>query len=492
MSRSDEPAKIKAAILDSILADDLRQARTLLSRENPEELRLLAELLTKAENQTPPLMDLKARAPLYLSISASYTCGLRCEMCNSGFHDRTRLYEDYSYFLPEQFDALPEWNDSAKHVFFVGMGETLDSPHIPYFLKRLNGQMSTVITSGVPLNRRMIESLIESKLKILNLSFDGKTSAGHGGGRDSYIQKFWAKVESVQKIKKELGSEYPRITLGVTVNGENIGQLEEIFARAFQNGIREISLIPMIPFGEPLFNKSIFVDFEGSKKKINQLLVRWNKKGMRVDILGFGKTLRDSLKTCPYVDNWINFHGTSDIPKICCGAIDMPLGTAGLSKNQYWNTFPFRYFRYLHFCSEERALPIPCQNCWAKNFKKFSETCRQEYPEPYRLYIKASRLKSENRIGEAERGFREIARRGTGPSLKGKAFYHLGEIQLARGNYSAALNFMKQAVQHCFDHKMAFAYLYLLFALEEKPRRHKRRKKFHWKHRARQAPRSIS
>ncbi|MFQ5716783.1 MAG: radical SAM protein, partial [Nitrospinales bacterium] len=228
MSQSDEPAKIKAAVLDSILADDLRKARALLPKENPEELRLLAELLIKAENQTPPLMDLKARAPLYLSISASYTCGLRCEMCNSGFHDRTRLYEDYSYFLPEQFDALPEWNDSAKHVFFVGMGETLDSPHIPYFLKRLNGQMSTVITSGVPLNRRMLESLIESKLKILNLSFDGKTSAGHGGGKESYIQKFWAKVESVQKVKKELGRESPRIALSITVNGENIGQLEEI------------------------------------------------------------------------------------------------------------------------------------------------------------------------------------------------------------------------------------------------------------------------
>ena len=91
-------------------------------------------------------------------------------MCNAGFSDKTRLFDQYKYLSLKEFDALSSWIKSASHVALVGLGETLDSPHIEYFLNSLKDKVSIVSTSGMPLNITVIEKLIKSQLHYLNLS----------------------------------------------------------------------------------------------------------------------------------------------------------------------------------------------------------------------------------------------------------------------------------------------------------------------------------
>ena len=62
-----------------------------------------------------------------------------------------------------------------------------------------------ITTSGVPLNKKKVGLFIELGLKYLNLSFDGNTTLGHGGGKLSYTKMFWKKVDMIQEVKRELG-----------------------------------------------------------------------------------------------------------------------------------------------------------------------------------------------------------------------------------------------------------------------------------------------
>ena len=214
---------------------------------------------------------IKVNLPKIFTTSVSYTCGIGCEMCYAGFSDKTSLFDDYKYLSREEFDALSSWLKSASHVALVGLGETLDSPHIEYFLNNLKNKISFISTSGMPLNRKLIEKLIQSQLHYLNLSFDGQTTSGHGSARAIYIKKFWKKVELVQKIKQSLNVSHPALHLTVAVDLENIDQMDEILRSAHNNDILSVDLIYMIPYNRPLYKKSVFPRWENSKNKINAL-----------------------------------------------------------------------------------------------------------------------------------------------------------------------------------------------------------------------------
>ena len=94
------------------------------------------------------------------------------------------------------------------------------------------------------------------------------------------------------------------------------------------------------------------------------------------------------------------------------------------------------------------------------------------------LYNSASRLKENNQISKAEKMYLEVLKLKPDPELKGKTYFHLGEIQLQKKEYRQALRLMKLSVQHCFNHGMAFAYLYLLIMFFGKRKTAKRRRKF--------------
>lgn len=479
----DTDSGIEKDFINSILTDDLNRTGRLL-KQLPEGFKLFPDLFYRAADKGPLLKTLRAKVPKFIAFSPSFTCELRCKMCNTGFHDKSVLFEDHPYFLPEEFDKLSPWIDSSSHIFFVGMGETLSSPYILDFLSRLTNKNSRITTSGIPLNKKKIQSLIHADLKFLSLSFDGNTSLGHGSGKSSYAKKFWEKVKMVQTIKKEMNNPLPELGLNITVNGENLCQLGEVFTKAYALGIRTILLNPMTVSNEFLYNNSIFPDFEDSRKKLNKLMRQWNKKGLLTTVV-HGKTVRDSIQTCPYVDNWLNFSDKTNSPRICCGSLEMPVDVSGLSKTQYWNSFPFRYFRFLHFCSGAEALPITCQSCWVKDIKQYSRECstinkKNDNIKAYKLYRKASRLKQDKRIVDATNFLLKILTLNCDSTLIGKTYFHLGEIQLLKKNYSKSLSYMKLAVQYCFEHRMAFAYLYLLLKIVKEPKIMNRRRKINW------------
>ena len=459
---------VKAEIIHSILVDNLEQAKTLIG-PSPKGLKELAKLVRKTVAHPPPLAQWESPLPPIITTSVSYTCGIGCEMCNAGFSDKTRLFDQYKYLSLKEFDALSSWIKSASHVALVGLGETLDSPHIEYFLNSLKDKVSIVSTSGMPLNITVIEKLIKSQLHYLNLSFDGKTTAGHGGARETYTKKFWKKVGLVQKIKQSLKVSHPFLHLTIAVDHENIEQLDEILLSAQNHDIPSADLIYMVPHNRPLYEKSVFPQWEDSKDKINSVMKTWNQSGMHVRFFEKLK-IEATPKTCHFVDKHIMFNLNRQRPDLCCGSLDMPLAIGNLKPEDYWNSFPFRYFRSLHFSESRAELPEICRSCWVlnpKNLKNSFGNQPRNYSEAICLewYNHASQLKLEQKIGASASFFKKVIRTTPDSELKGKAWFHVGEISLQKNRPEEALNHMEKAVQFCFDHALAFAYLSLLYRL---------------------------
>jgi tetratricopeptide (TPR) repeat protein len=128
----------------------------------------------------------------------------------------------------------------------------------------------------------------------------------------------------------------------------------------------------------------------------------------------------------------------------------------------------------MHLSEKPKQQPLACQNCSQVNFERAKTAVPHliEFPEKDTaliLYRTASQLKQNKHHAEAEETFIKLLELPMDWPLKGKIYFHLGELALHKSNYPQALSFMKLAVQYCFDHKMAFIYLYFLMMLLEKP-----------------------
>jgi MoaA/NifB/PqqE/SkfB family radical SAM enzyme len=454
-------------VLSAILVDDLKEAKRLLNQDDGA-LSGISELLGKVIDKPAPLKSLTAQPPKEIHTAVSYTCGIGCKMCGSGFHNKTSLFEDYKQLSPEQFDEVLPWIDSAGLVVYVGQGETLDNPHIYDFVKKSAGKQSALTTSGVPLTREKLKRLIQSSLQTINFSFDGLTAAGHGSGNEKYSQTIWERIDMVQAMKEELKSETPHVMITMVLNKENVGQMEEMVDTAKAKGIFLLQLDVMVPHNPELYEQSIFTDFKYYQKKINEEIKKGNEKGLWVRI-GDDVEIKDS-QPCHFIDKMLIFNLDRYLPSVCCGPITMPLKIQGYTTDTYWNSFPFRYFRYMHGTGESETLPVACDTCWAMNPLKFAEKMQPNNSDfkARPLYLEAAELKNNNQWNQAEKNYKTIIQNSDNPVWQGKAYFHLAEREIQEKNYPKAYFMFKETVKSYFGHQLAFTYLYLLMMLLEK------------------------
>ncbi len=454
-------------VLSAILIDDLKEAKRLL-QGNDEALSGISELLEKTTGKPTPLKNLTAQPPREIHTAVSYTCGIGCKMCGSGFHDKTSLFEDYKQLSPQQFDEVMPWIDAAELVVYVGQGETLDNPHIYDFVKKSAGKHSNLTTSGVPLTREKMKRLIQASLKDINFSFDGLTLAGHGSGNIKYSQTIWKQIDMVQSVKKELGSEFPQVMITMVLNKENVDQMEEMIDSAKERGVFLLQLDVMVPHNPELYEQSIFTDFKYYQKKINEEIKKGNEKGLWVRI-GDDTEIKDS-QPCHFIDKMLIFNLDRYLPSVCCGPITMPLKIQGYSTDTYWNSFPFRYFRFMHGTGKSETLPVACDTCWAMNPLKFADQMQPKDNDfkARPLYLEASELKNQNKWDEAEKNYKTIIQNSDNPVWRGKAYFHLAEREILEKNYPKAYTLFQETVKNYFGHQLAFTYLYLLMMLLEK------------------------
>lgn len=117
--------------------------------------------------------------------------------------------------------------------------------------------------------------------------------------------------------------------------------------RRTQKRFLHVDLIPMFPINDETLGKSIFSDLNASLQKVNKIISVWREKGLEVTFSALDK-MKKSLDFCHFIDNYMIFNTLSPTPSACYGPLNFLLDFPGMSKKVFWNSFPFRYLRYLH------------------------------------------------------------------------------------------------------------------------------------------------
>jgi pyrroloquinoline quinone biosynthesis protein E len=170
---------------------------------------------------------MSAAPPRLLTLVAelTYACRLRCAYCSNP----TQVSERRPAMSTA--DWLSVIDDAASlgalQVHFTG-GEPLLFRDLEMLVRRARERQlyTNLITSGVPLERRRLEGLVEAGIEHVQVSLHAATPAGNVriAGIDTSAQK-WRVAQWV----KELGLP---LTLNIVLHRENIGDLERLIELA--------------------------------------------------------------------------------------------------------------------------------------------------------------------------------------------------------------------------------------------------------------------
>ncbi|MCR4336123.1 MAG: radical SAM protein [archaeon] len=173
--------------------------------------------------------------PQSIQIEISTKCNLKCVMCPLTSQEKKEKYLPH-LLKPknmgfEEFRKILDSFPRAGIIRINGIGEPLLNPEIEKMIAYCteNGILSVFNTNGTMLTEEKSRGLIESGASSVIISFDGankKTfeSIRIGANYDKVLEN----ISSLVKLKKELKSELPKISIATVYMKQNREELEKI------------------------------------------------------------------------------------------------------------------------------------------------------------------------------------------------------------------------------------------------------------------------
>ncbi len=307
----------------------------------------------------------------------------------------------------------------------------------------------------------------------LSFSVDGRTSLGHGEGKEDYLQKIWSLIDALQEEKKKQGKNTPEIITAAILDKENLESLPEYLEEVEKHGVSTVFLSLMIPRDKELYQKSLLPDLSIALKRIKQVMQSWEKSPMQVYFNGHSESFSKETPPCSYVSDYAVFYQDMDHPWPCCSTLRIPhKATLEYSLERYWNSFPMRLLRYSHKHISDVLLPVDCKECSTLSIENFAKATTERIMNPedglHKGYAEGLKLKEKGELQKAQEVFRKTLKEKGVHATRGRIHLHLCEIALAEEKYDKAMDEILQAVHYQFNHRKAFSYLYLLAMLTER------------------------
>lgn len=230
--------------------------------------------------------------PEKIYIEPTSMCNLNCEICFRHGWINEKLGRMSTDIFTQIISSLSEM-PTIKEVFFAGMGEPLFHPDICNMIRKVPGNLDTLLlTNGTLLSREMSRKLISAGLSHLWISMDGFD-------RDIYerIQsgsKYDTILDNIRAFNEERKGTNVKLGITFVVVPDNVDQLQKIneFADYVHADILNIS--HMIP---------------GSPIDKNEMIELYNRTDISV-----GKMHRFEPKAnkteeniCPFIQNKVTF-----------------------------------------------------------------------------------------------------------------------------------------------------------------------------------------
>ena len=225
--------------------------------------------------------------PLTVSVEVTNRCSSNCLFCSRRLMQRVE--GDMSMDCVEKIIMESSKHDAA--VRHGGWGETLLHPQIEDIIemsKKWN-VLTTIFTNGFPLTENMAKSFIKSGLDEIRFSTTGFTEDQHNHIRkgSDYQRDIVEKIKMVHKLKKEMKSNKPYLTLYATVlnyDDENfIANMDKYF-KYFLNYVDKVdvdltnfSRVKLLHQAKEHYTKqSIVQEYKPCVDLFLKLIVHWN------------------------------------------------------------------------------------------------------------------------------------------------------------------------------------------------------------------------
>jgi len=187
-------------------------------------------------------------SPLALVAEVTHRCPLHCVYCSNPLElvrrDRELPADAWAHVLREAAEM------GVLQVDFTG-GEPLARPDLVELIRaaRVAGLYVSLITSGLPLDEKRLEEIVQAGLDHLQLSFQGPNEETTSEFADS--KAFPQKMRVAQWVKRHrIG-----LTLNFVIHRSNLGQLEDMIAMTEQIGPGRVEFAHVQYYGWALANR---------------------------------------------------------------------------------------------------------------------------------------------------------------------------------------------------------------------------------------------
>jgi hypothetical protein len=182
--------------------------------------------------------------PYELCVDVSNKCNLHCPFCPTGRgeHGRPRGNVGYELFCR----ILDDLGPYTYKMELFNWGEAFFNPELPRLIRYAAGKrVATLISSNLSfrLQPDYVREVIGSGLTALTGSIDGADQESYQVYRRG--GKFAMALENLRlfvRLKREMGSEYPRICWRYLVFGHNEDRVEEARRLAVEIGVDDFSV----------------------------------------------------------------------------------------------------------------------------------------------------------------------------------------------------------------------------------------------------------
>ncbi len=136
---------------------------------------------------------------------------------------------------PETYERIALSFSDAQNVYLSGWGEPLFNDHFLGMVRSAKEVGCTVgfTTNGARLDEVIMRGLVELRADLMGVSLAGATPRTHGSmRRGSDLNEVYSRIAQLKAIKKEAGSDKPRIMLFFIMLKDNMEELPDCVERA--------------------------------------------------------------------------------------------------------------------------------------------------------------------------------------------------------------------------------------------------------------------
>jgi len=195
--------------------------------------------------------------PLVAKIEVTTRCNLRCTMCSVSYREKgdNGQHLDFDLFL-----KLKPMFPYLISTYLYGIGEPLLHPRIMdmFHLLSESGVNVGFITNGTLITEEKMRAWLRGRLYKISVSMDGATKEVYEkirrwGDFDQLLDN----LECVYRLKKEMNSRFPILTLNFVAMRDNLQDLLPLIELARRFDAEEVIVTELIPFVDEMKSQAL-------------------------------------------------------------------------------------------------------------------------------------------------------------------------------------------------------------------------------------------